>query len=159
MLQLLFSVLKKNYPPKQLVKTPELFKEIGWDDLIDNPTYENTCAIRLSLALIKSGVRLPEARMSINAGPYKNRRIEPGQGKLSLILARKAMLGTPEKFKAGTHEKGIGNRSGIVSFFSLIPGVYEQGHIDIVSFSDGGARKCGSECYWASKEVWFWPLR
>lgn len=159
MLGLSFSVLQNNFSPKQLVKPPDLFKEIGWDDLIGNSSYENTCAIRLSLALIKSGVTIPDARMAIKTGPHKGKRIEPGQGKLSLILERKSMLGAPEKFKTEEHEKAIGNRSGIVSFFHLFPGIYENGHIDIISSANGGPKKCGSDCYWASKEVWFWPLK
>jgi hypothetical protein len=49
-----------------------LFQQIGWDDLIKNPAYGNTCAIRVSLALIRSGVTIPGGRLPI-------KRIEPGQ--------------------------------------------------------------------------------
>lgn len=153
-----FNVLWKNYSSNKIVKLPELFKEIGWDDLITNEAYANTCAIRVSLALIKSGVTIPEGRMPIKAGIHRGKRIEPGQSKLSNILSKKSMLGRPEKFKAGEHEAGIGNRSGIVSFFHLMPGVYENGHIDLVAPQAGGAKKCASDCWWSSKEVWFWAL-
>lgn len=77
---------------------------------------------------------------------------------LTLILSKTSMFGQPEKFKSGEHEKGIGNRSGIVSFFHLMPGVYENGHIDLVMPQAGGAKKCASDCWWSSKEVWFWAL-
>lgn len=159
MLQLPFNALKNNYSSKQTVKQAELFKEIGWDDLLGKTAFENTCAIRFSLAMIKSGITIPNARTAIKSGLHAGKRIEPGQGKLSLILASTSMLGAPEKFRNGEYEKGIASRSGIVSFFHLIPGIYEQGHIDIVSAPDGGAKRCGSECYWTSKEVWFWALK
>ena len=49
-----FSALRSNYPNQA---RPELFKSLGpdWVALIDNHNYENTCSIRLSIALIKSG--------------------------------------------------------------------------------------------------------
>jgi len=68
------------------------------------------------------------------------------------------MLGKPEKFSGPTLLAGIGSRGGIVSFFRLTPGLYEGGHIDIVSPMLGGMSACGTSCYWASVETWFWPL-
>ena len=152
-----FNLLWENFSSNKQVKPPELLKEIGWDDLIDNPAFANTCAIRLSLALIKSGLTIPGGRMSIKAGPFKGKRIEPGQAKLSQILAAQSMLGSPEKY-TGAHETGIGERSGIVSFFRLIPDVYDKGHIDLVMAREHDVKKCASDCWWASKEVWFWPM-
>jgi hypothetical protein len=159
MLTLPFHVLMKNYPRKRDIDHDALFREIGWDDLIKNDTYANTCATRVSLGLIKSGITIPGARMAIKAGPFKGKRIEPGQVNLSHILAGAAMFGRPEKFATKASESGIGMRSGIISFFHLIPGIYEHGHIDIISPNLGGVRTCGTDCYWTSKEVWFWPLR
>ena len=54
-----FHTLERNYPRHDDIDKAQLFHEIGWDDLIDNPDYDNTCAIRMSLALIKSGVLVP----------------------------------------------------------------------------------------------------
>lgn len=73
--------------------------------------------------------------------------IEPGQARLSMILSRPTMLGAPEKLSGGP---AIGEG-----------GIYEGGHIDIVSplFGRAGALACGTDCYWTSKEVWFWPLK
>lgn len=123
MRQLSFSILRNNFSSNKTVKQGDLFREIGWDDLIGNVAFENTCAIRLSLALIKSKVIIPEARMAIKSGPHKGKRIEPGQGKLSFILARESALGKPEEFTTSAFNEGIGTRSGIISFFRLIPGV------------------------------------
>ncbi|TFW34838.1 T6SS effector amidase Tae4 family protein [Massilia horti] len=165
MLSLQFNVLAANYPRRSFVPTADLFREIGWDDLIKDPKYENTCATRVSLALIKSGIIIPDARMSIRRGPFKNHRIEPGQVKLSHILARNTMLGAPEKYKNDQRQAlgKIGERRGIVSFFHLIPGLYEGGHIDIVSpdfqrMNQGTENRCGTACHWTAAEVWFWPL-
>lgn len=157
-----FAVLMKAYPRKRDIDHDALFRLLGWNELIKNPAYANTCAIRVSLALLRSGVHIPGGRIPIKIGTNKGKRIEPGQAKLSMILARPAMLGTPEKFSGGPAMlDGIGQRSGIVSFFRLIPGVYEGGHIDIVSplLGGAGALACGTDCYWTSKEVWFWPLQ
>lgn len=98
-------------------------------------------------------------RFRIKKGPYKNELIETGQRNLSNLLAQKTRLGDPEKFAGPSAVDMIGKRSGIVSFWKLIPGVYEHGHIDIVSDPTGRLRACGSDCYWTSKEVWFWPIK
>lgn len=158
MWQLSYPALKSNFYSTKDVKAAELFRELGWDDLIGNPAYENTCAIRMSLALIKCGMYIP-GRLRIKKGPYKGTLIEMGQRNLSLLLAEKSRLGPPEKLKGIESERAIGNRSGIVSFWQLIPGVYDHGHIDIVSDPSGRLRACGSDCYWTSKEVWFWSLK
>lgn len=155
-----FSVLMKNYPRKRDVPAAVLFRELGWDDLIGNPSYENTCAIRVSLALIRSGLTIPGGRIPIKKkGQFKGKMIEPGQAKLSAILSRPSMLGKPQKYSGPRAFVEIGSRSGIVSFFRLTPGVYEGGHIDIVSPMSGGVSACGTGCYWTSAETWFWPLR
>jgi hypothetical protein len=154
-----FAVLMKAYPRKRDTDHDALFRLLGWDDLIPNPAYANTCAIRVSLALLRSGVHIPEGRLQIKAGTHKGKMIEPGQAKLSLILAKPSMLGKPEKYEHGKMEDGVGDRSGIVSFFQLIPGLYMGGHIDIVSPVLGGIRACGTDCYWSAQEVWFWPLQ
>lgn len=112
----------------------------------------------MSLALLRAGVHIPDGRIPVRIGTHKGKMIEPGQAKLSAILSRPAMLGKPEKYPQGKMEDGIGQRSGIVSFFQLIPGLYMGGHIDIVSPALGGIRACGTDCYWTSKEMWFWPL-
>lgn len=151
-----FYTLKKNYPRREDVPRADLLKEIGWQDLINDINYMNTCAIRMSVALLRCGVALP-GRMRIKEGPHKGMLIEPGQGKLSAILARKAFLGTPEKYDRASAAKSIGTRSGIVSFFRLTQD-YSGGHIDIVSPSTGGIQTCGSDCYWTSRQVWFWPI-
>lgn len=155
----LFHSLERNYPRHDSIDKAQLFQEIGWDDLIRNGAYENTCAIRMSLALIKTGVHIP-GRIAIKKGPFKGQHIEPGQASLSNMLAMKSLFGSPEKFDKKSIRAGIGNRSGVISFFQ-IPSYLDGrgGHIDIVTPSTGGYMACGSGCYFTAKEYWFWVLR
>ena len=153
-----FMKLRENYYSVAAVDQATLFREIGWQDLIGKDSFANTCAIRISLALIKCGVRL-KGRMTINKGPFKGAWIEPGQARLANMLASPSMFGAPEKFAKDEATAGIGNRMGIVAFFR-IPGYLggAGGHIDILLPSTG-VKVCGSECYWTCDEVWFWELR
>lgn len=159
MLKISFNDLVKHYPRKRDVDRETLFRQLGWDDLIKNPAYDNTCAIRVSVALIRSSVTIPDGRIPIKTDPHKGKKVEPGQAKLSAILSLPSMLGKPEKYRGPESIMRIGNRSGIVSFFRLTPGVYDGGHIDIVGPLVGGVSACGTSCYWSSAETWFWPLK
>jgi Type VI secretion system (T6SS), amidase effector protein 4 len=159
-MRLSFSRLRQNYSNRIDVDRAALFHEIGWDDVIDNGNFYNTCAIRVSLAIIKSNAQIP-GRIAIKRGSHKGSLIEPGQAKLSRILARPSMLGAPEIYKGGQQaNKAIGTRQGIVSFWRVRPDIGDMvGHIDIVSPYDGGMLRCGSDCYWQAAEVWFWPIK
>ena len=150
------SVRANFYPATKILRAP-LFEEIGWSDLTDNEAYKDTCAIRISLALIKCGMTIP-GRIPIKAGEHKGKLIEPGQAKLSNILARPHFFGAPEKFTTANAQAGIGARPVVISFFDVDPAAQSrQGHIDIVEFG-GGYRVCGSSCFWSSQAIWFWPL-
>lgn len=153
-----FIKLRENYSSVAAVDQAALFREIGWEDLIGKDSFANTCAIRVSLALIKAGIQL-KGRMAIRKGAFKGALIEPGQAKLSHMLASPSMFGTPEKFTRDDAMEGIGQRQGVVAFFR-IPGYLggAGGHIDILLPSIG-VKICGTECYWDCGEVWFWPLR
>jgi hypothetical protein len=153
-----------HFPDTDNVSREELYQWIGYPENIDNASFYNTCAIRMSLALLGAGY--PDlGKYPIKAGKYKGRAIETQQRKLSAWLAQH--IGKPETFKSGQEsEQGIGSRRGIVSFFSIYGGQNPQGHIAIVSPDRWGSYlRCGNEidgtatgCYWSSREVWFWPL-
>jgi len=81
-----FQLVHQHYP--KVGKREELYPLIGWTDLTDNPVFLDTCAIRMSMALLGAGVTLPGARMVANDGTLKGKRIEPGQARLSGILKR-----------------------------------------------------------------------
>lgn len=150
-----FADLQRRYP--RTASRAELYDEIGWGDLVENSAYFDTCATRMSVALLKAGVALPGARMRANTGSLRGKRIEPGQGKLSQILKR--TWGIPERYRGEAAAKtGIGKRSGVVSFFR-INGGGGGGHIDIVAPGRNGFLECARACYFSAMEVWFWPLK
>lgn len=156
-----FAAVSKGYPRRKDYPQDEVLRLIGWDDLVNNGNYANTCAIRISIALVSAGMSIP-GRMSIKKGPHKGRLIEPGQAALSNILVSRLMLGAPEKFKGSSAaQSGVGNRSGIISFWRIHPTWVgdNQGHIDIVSPHEGGYLACDGGCHFGSAEVWFWPLK
>jgi hypothetical protein len=154
-----FDILNQNYQRPKQSPRDALLMSIGWPDVLKNPAFADTCAIRMSTALVGSGIVLPGARMKINKGPLRGKRIEPGQAKLSNILKR--LWGAPEIYKSDSlAREAIGARRGVVSFFRIHGGgPADQGHIDLIwpglnSFSD-----CAMSCYFRAVEIWFWPLK
>lgn len=154
-----FVLVKQNFPRRDVMPRVPLLTSIGWTDVLNNPAFNDTCAVRMSIALISSGVSLPGARMKINAGALKGKWIEPGQGKLPFLLKR--LWGKPEVFKSEDAARdGIGKRSGVASFFRIHGGgPADGGHIDLVwptltRFSD-----CASSCFFEAPEIWFWSLK
>jgi len=159
-----FATLKKhhyssNRMSSAFVAGDALYKEMGYelDNLIQqNPGYENTCAARMSLALIKSGVTF-NGRLRIPSGPYKGYRIEPGAKLLADQLARPAVFGKPELHMDATKAaKALERRKGVVFFWKITD--YDGGHIDLIETANG-AQVCHSHCYFGCKEVWFWELQ
>lgn len=135
-----------------------LYEDIGHDieDLIkQNAGYANTCATRMSIALIKSGVSF-NGRLRIKTGIYKDKKIETGAKLLADQLMRPGTFGRPEIFTdASKAESKIAARKGVI-FFWKITG-YDGGHIDLIE-THNKAQICNSHCYFNCKEVWFWEL-
>jgi hypothetical protein len=105
-----FIALRQHYPRNTLQEA--LFADIGWTDLVSKPAYRDTWAIRMSVALLASGMSLPKARMKATAGKLEGRYIEPGQGKLSLILKRtweKPEVYKRKAFRTRRHRKAQGS--------------------------------------------------
>lgn len=160
-----YATLRMHFPDPDSVDRDELYQWIGHPENISDPGFYNTCAIRMSLALLGAGFPNP-GTYPIKAGKYKGRMIETGQRRLSNWLVRH--IGKPEEYKSGLEaEKAIEARHGIVSFFSIYGDNNPQGHIAIVSMDRWGKYiRCGHEidgtatgCYWSSRKVWFWPLK
>lgn len=159
-----YASVRMHFPDTDSVTRDELYQWIGHPESITDPNFYNTCAIRMSLALLGAGYPNPGS-WPIQAGKYKGRSIETQQRRLSAWLVRH--VGTPEKYRSGQEAEGaIGDRRGIVSFFSIYCDAQPQGHIAIVSRDRWGRYlRCGNEidgtstgCYWSAREVWFWPL-
>ncbi len=159
-----FNELAKNYPTKEEFTHDALFDELGWQDLKTNPSYTNTCAIRMSYCLIRAGLHIP-GRMKIKSGPHKGQMIEPGQAKLTAILSTPKFLGSPIVFKPKDRPVNLKGKQGIISFMR-IPGYMIDGglsgHIDLVHhetlFLFWNQFICAEDCYWNASECRFWPL-
>lgn len=154
-----YAVLKQHFPAKATVKKPELYSSIGHPEKIPDANWDNTCAVRLSIALVGAGVAIAPGFLTILAGRHKGKRIESRQKQLSVFLAQR--WGEPEKYKSGAAaRKGISGRRGVISFFQLWGPTDRQGHIDLVAPDNwGDDLLCVDDCYWSSVEVWFWPLK
>lgn len=138
-----YANLRMHFPDTDSVGRDELYHWIGYPENITDPNFYNTCAIRMSLALLGAGYPNP-GRWPIKAGKYRGRSIETRQRALSAWLVRQ--VGQPVKFKSGQEaERTIGSQQGIVSFFSIYGDQNPQGHIAIVSRDRWGRYlRCGT---------------
>jgi hypothetical protein len=151
----LFATLKANHMGRN-VPVPQVYDAIGHPELALDPDWGNTCAIRMSVALVAAGVKIRPGRLKIKAGRFTGEWLEPGQRRLSDFLVH--AIGKPEKYRSGPDARNtIAWRRGIISFFSLHG--TRQGHIDLVSVTDWPDFACSGACFWDSLEVWFWPLK
>lgn len=152
-----FSALQKGYPYEHQFMRPNLYDHLGWPDLKDHPAYQDTCAIRMSVALANARVHI-RGPLTIKSGPLKGMSVEPAQAKLSRLL--KAAWGAPEVYTGvDVARHAIGNRSGVASFFRIHGASGNgQGHIDLVEPDGQGFHLCAMNCYFKAVEIWFWPL-
>lgn len=156
-----YSQLKNNHYSANVrdagfVSREDVYEEIGYsfDDLYkQNPNYENTCAVRMSLALLKSNIPFA-GRLKIKSGKYAGKSVETGAKLLADQLCLGAAFGKPEIFKPAETFSKV-SRKGVV-FFSRIAG-YGGGHIDLIESNTMG-QVCHTQCHIACKEVWFWQL-
>lgn len=153
-----FAKLSECYDYYNKFDTDGLFKEIGWDELIGKEGWENTCAIRMSLAMLWCNVVM-HGPMAILKGPYKGKRVETSQNRMAHFLAKSPLFGAPQKFKAADFDKGSGFRdlhgkTGIVSFMKLP--TYAGGHIDLLDATSVAV--CKRFCHFDAKETLFWEV-
>lgn len=161
MITVAFDTLNSNYSgstpfKSNYVSQQDLFAEIGWDSFLNNPLYANTCAVRISLALVKSGIKIAPKSHNILKGTHSGKGIQVSMRRLADLLATPGYFGTPETFTPRTAQTGIAARKGIVAF-NEIPGYAGGGHIDLVTGA-AEAAQCASACYYQSRSIWFWPL-
>jgi hypothetical protein len=158
-----FATLRANHDSSdrtqaaRFVDGETVYKGIGYDmaDLLkQSPAYENTCAVRMSLALMRSGVAI-NGRIKIKSGPLKGRSVEPGAKLLADQLSREGMLGRPQIMQPNEALKKLEKKQGVIFFWKM--NGYPGGHIDLIQVHNATA-VCSSACYLASKEIWFWPL-
>lgn len=152
-----FKALTEGYDRYNKLDTKALYESLGWNDLIGKPEWANTCAVRMSLALLECGVNV-QGRVRINDGVHKGKMIEPGQNRLADYIARH-VLGEPVKYDRKTFfetaYREVWNQTGIISFMR-IP-AYAGGHIDVLDAR--GDWQCRRSCYFSASEVWFWLVQ
>jgi hypothetical protein len=159
-----FSVVRMHFPDTDSVSLDELWLWLGYPENSRDINFSNTCAVRMSLALLGAGFPSP-GNYPVKAGKHKGKSIETRQRKLSNWLS--THMGVPEKYKSGAQAQGaIGSRCGIISFFQFHGPTDRQGHISIVTKDRWQTFRCGPEhersptgCFWDAVEVWFWPLK
>jgi hypothetical protein len=153
----IYAVLAANYPKKSGMDAAALYSSIGHPEYAENMYMQNTCAVRVSIALLGAGIQPFPGHMTIKAGKWKGRRVEQSQRRLSEFLMHH--IGKPEVYASGYEASmKIGMRRGIVSFFGLNSATDTQGHIDLVEPANHNDLRCLGACYWSAREVWFWPL-
>ena len=157
-----FAVLKSNYYSSNelqsdYVSATDLYAEMGIDHeqlMKQSPAYINTCAARVSLALLKSNVSFV-GRLSVKSGKYTGKKIETGAKLLADQLMRPEVFGAPELYTPTNFLQKIKGKKGVVLFWKIVG--YGGGHIDLIDAATVNA-VCSSGCYYQSKEIWFWPL-
>ncbi len=121
-----------------------------------NMVFPNTCAIRMSEALLKTDPMFAQMfKMSVNKRcPHDYIR---GAQDPASFLARKDVYGIRDYGwngnDDGTPPKGVKGKRGIVCYMD-IPEFSGQGHIDLWD----GDYPVGNEC-WDAKTIWMWVLK
>jgi hypothetical protein len=157
-----YATLKKNHYSSDdmnpsYVSAERAYEELGYDinQLIkQNPGYINTCALRMSLALLKSGVQF-NGRLKVKAGEFVGKTFEPGAKLLADQLKRDSIFGMPKLLTRDNALKYLVDKKGVILFWKIDG--YNGGHIDLIE-SSNSVQVCNSGCYFACKEIWFWQL-
>ena len=136
-----YSRLKSNHysadDTRTNFKRPELvYSEIGYDAIKlirQNPAYRNTCAVRMSLALLKTNVPFT-GRIKIKAGKFKGKYIEAGAKLLADQLMKPRAFGKPSVYKPANFKRKALGQKGVVLFHRISN--YGGGHIDLIEPSN-----------------------
>lgn len=144
MIRINFSQLKTNYST-----TPDSIHNC-------NMHFPNTCAIRMSEALVKTDNGFLNVFKSAGTNKCPHSYVRGAQD-LAAILGRAVALGARDFGWEGSEEGQIPDdalgKKGIICYMN-IPGFSGQGHIDLWDNN----KPVGSE-YWDAETIWMWTLR
>lgn len=150
-----YMLLRRHFPDPRSVPAEELWRWIGYPHNANDPQWHNTCAIRMSLALLGAGFDMTGAFLPILAGKYRNRVVEIKQEVLAKWLEQ--VWGPPEKFGAALLREVVGNRRGVIRFVQLWGPFDPQGHIDLIAPDEHFRLMAeGGHVYRHAVECWFW---
>lgn len=153
-----FASLKQSYNTYNRLDTEGLYRSLGWGDVVDKPEWQNTCAVRLHLALMDAAVSIP-GRFPVLRGTHKGKRIEVSQNRMAERIESsgtfgKALVFSHAAFMKEDGYKQVAGRTGIVSF-QRMPG-YAGGHIDLLDARSEW--NCLRQCYFNAGEIRFWQV-
>lgn len=154
-----FASLNQSYVSYNRLDTAALYRALGWDDVVDKPQWQNTCAVRMHLALMDAGVLIP-GRFPILKGMHEGKTVEVSQNRLVERIESsgefgKALVFSHVVFMKEDGYKQVAGRTGIVSFQQM-PG-YAGGHIDLLDARSEWNRL--RQCYFNAGEIRFWEVR
>jgi hypothetical protein len=121
-----YAILKRNHYSADdmnpsYVGAIAAYQEVGYDinELIkQNYGYVNTCALRMSIALLKSGVQFT-GRLRIKAGEFIGKSFEPGAKLLADQLKRESVFGMPTLLNRENALKYLVDKKGVILFWKI----------------------------------------
>lgn len=157
----IFSTLWENYPTES---REDLFVNVlggGWPALVDDAAYTNTCTIRLSVALNRSGFKIPESfgqqdgGLKDKNGDFIAIRVPTGEQLVNnffgdFFWGMSRIPGSPIDLTQVPSETGI-------LVYRVLPGADATGHIDLWNKND-----CRIDCHASfaisSFEIALWKI-
>jgi hypothetical protein len=171
-----FATMWANHPKSSdFADRSTLYPYLGWGNdrtIMTSRDWENTCAIRMSVGLIRCGTSLevppigarvqatcPDARL-------RGKAVVLGFDRLANLL--KTRWGAPTVYR-NVSEADLNNKKGVIAYF-VLPGSGYPGHIDLIRDTappttrffglirtDPTSFESGTGHYFGSREAWFWP--
>lgn len=83
-----YSLLRSHYPAPKEVPPKQMWESIGHPEKAADPHWKNTCAIRLSLALLDAGMMIEPGFLKLKKGRYVQRKVAVTVVALSDLLIR-----------------------------------------------------------------------
>jgi hypothetical protein len=71
--------VERKLSQKKVIDTAHLYESIGHPELSHDMHWANTCAVRVSIALVGAGVTISPGHMTVKAGKHMGHRLEQGQ--------------------------------------------------------------------------------
>ena len=157
----IFSTLWDNYP---MESHDDLFNNVlggGWPALIGNSAYDNTCTIRLSVTLNRSGFKVPSSFGQTDGGLTDQNgdniiiRVPTGEALVNSLFGE-SYWGMSRNPGSLIDLSDVPYETGIL-IYRVMPGADAAGHIDL--WNQNGCRNdCHSSFAVSSYAIALWKL-